>query len=278
MMRPLPCASIRRPAACERWNTESRLTASTSSQSAAACSAAGARRMVPALLTRMSMRPSASTASSIAPCSSSAVAVAKSRRMACTRRPSASIGRDGLGRVAAVDQRDIRAGLGEREGGALTESAAGAGDDGDAAVEPEGVEDHAGPPVVGAMKRVVSSPIPETRTVTLSPCGERPVRGLRLRQLLRGAGRDDVARFERHHLAEVVHDERRREDRGRRCDCETVTTPSRTTSTSRSCGSGTSSAVTTHGPSGAKPSKHLPSAHWLCRRCQARSDTSLRIV
>ena len=61
-------------------------------------------------------------------------------------------------------------------------------------------------------------------------------------------------------------------------DCETVTMPSRTTSTSMSCGSPASSDVTSHGPSGAKPSKHFPIAHWLCRRCHERSETSLRIV
>lgn len=50
------------------------LTASTLSQSDAGCSSGGARRMIPALFTRMSIRPSASTTDWIGLSSSCGVA------------------------------------------------------------------------------------------------------------------------------------------------------------------------------------------------------------
>src|SRR3954465_13930655 len=46
----------------------------------------------------------------------------------------------------------------------------------------------------------------------------------------------------------------------------------------RFCGSLISSAVTNHGPRGAKVSKLLPLDHWLpCSSCHSRSETSLQI-
>ena len=52
-------------------------------------------------------------------------------------------------------------------------------------------------------------------------------------------------------------------------------TPFRRVSMRRSCGSGTSSAVTRNGPTGAKPSKLFPSVHWLVQFCTSRALTSL---
>src|SRR5207344_171358 len=74
----------------------------------------------------------------------------------------------GVGGVAAIEERDIRSRFGQRHGGSLPEAATRPGDEGDPAVEAEGVEDHA-EASVGAMKWVVSSPMPEMRTVTASP-------------------------------------------------------------------------------------------------------------
>src|SRR5450759_3762106 len=63
MILPCPCATMRAPAARHRRNTAVRLISSTSSQSRSSWSVAGARRMIPALFTRMSTLPIASTAS-----------------------------------------------------------------------------------------------------------------------------------------------------------------------------------------------------------------------
>jgi hypothetical protein len=55
MILPLPRSSICAPAARHRRNALVRLTAMTSSQSASEYSTAAVRRMIPALLTRMSI-------------------------------------------------------------------------------------------------------------------------------------------------------------------------------------------------------------------------------
>ena len=91
--------------------------------------------------------------------------VATDQVHAATERPD-PLG--GLRCVAAVEERDIRPRLGERDGGPLPEPAARPGDKGDSAVETERVEDHAAASR-GPTKRVVSSPSREMRTVTSSP-------------------------------------------------------------------------------------------------------------
>ena len=68
MILPAPWASMCRPAAWARIQTASRLTASTWSQSSRGNSSAGWRRCAPALLTRMSSPPRASTARSTRAC------------------------------------------------------------------------------------------------------------------------------------------------------------------------------------------------------------------
>src|SRR5919199_1749752 len=64
---------------------------STASQSSAVNSSAGARRMIPALLTRMSRRPICAMQPSITPRALSGVVPWRSYVMACVRRPSAAI-------------------------------------------------------------------------------------------------------------------------------------------------------------------------------------------
>jgi len=61
---PEPCSIILRPAAWESRNTLVRFTSITVCQSSSVNSTAGARRIIPALLIRMSMRPSFSKVSS----------------------------------------------------------------------------------------------------------------------------------------------------------------------------------------------------------------------
>ena len=61
ILPPWPCAIICRAAACERKNGVERLIEITSFQFLAECSTNGSRRMMPALFTRMSRRPSAFT-------------------------------------------------------------------------------------------------------------------------------------------------------------------------------------------------------------------------
>ena len=64
MILPCPCASIRRPAYWLRNHTAFKFVSITVFQNSSECSAAGARRMVPALFTRMSIEPNSFTVSS----------------------------------------------------------------------------------------------------------------------------------------------------------------------------------------------------------------------
>src|SRR5688572_3008259 len=82
-------ASMCRPAARDRRNTLERFTSSTSSQSSSVCPAAGSRRMMPALLTRMSSWPNDAMASAIR-----RSAASRSPRFAvnvAVRRPAAAL-------------------------------------------------------------------------------------------------------------------------------------------------------------------------------------------
>ena len=64
MILPEPCLSMCRPACCIRRKTLVRFTSITASQSSSEYSAAGARRIMPALLTRISIAPKCPTVSS----------------------------------------------------------------------------------------------------------------------------------------------------------------------------------------------------------------------
>src|SRR6185436_13848386 len=79
---------MRRPIPRARTNGADRSTSSTWSQSSSPCSTAGARRMVPALLTRMST--GRSEAASVAASSVAACRSARSTRYGVNVRPSAS--------------------------------------------------------------------------------------------------------------------------------------------------------------------------------------------
>src|SRR5687768_17258197 len=87
MILPRPAAIIFLPTACDRKKALLRLTSITSSQSCSLKSTASARRIRPALLTRMSMAPSPATVSSTMRAIGSRVD--RSARSARKRRPSA---------------------------------------------------------------------------------------------------------------------------------------------------------------------------------------------
>ena len=119
-----------------RKKTDLRFTSITSSQSASVKSTASARRIVPALLTRMSARPSAFSVV---------------RHDVRDRLHGGEVGADvmeaaagglhprfGLGRRRAADGGDVGAGLGQRDRDALADAGVGAGDDGDFAGKIEG--------------------------------------------------------------------------------------------------------------------------------------------
>ena len=137
---PSPRSIIWRPAARQRRNALDRLTAITSSQNASLCSAAGWRRMMPALLTTMSMRPKRSTVSAT---SRPAEAVSRQIRGEQFRATAASL-RDEFGggcrRRRAGVQRDLRAGTGQRQRHGGAKAAGCARDQRHLAVEPEQIE------------------------------------------------------------------------------------------------------------------------------------------
>ena len=207
MIRPEPCASMWRPAACDRWKTASRLTVSTSSpvlrgvlRGGRATDRAGvvdedveAAEFVDHLGDRRGEfgggRADEIAAHEVHPAAEGADALG------------------GVGGVAAVEQRDVGAGLGERDGGALAESAARAGDEGD--LRRRGGTSRGS---CGCLLRSdeVRGELADSRDADGHGIagGERAVGGLCVCELLRRARRDDVAGLERHDLAQVVHDER----------------------------------------------------------------------
>src|SRR5918997_31085 len=91
ILPPPPCSTKRRAAAWLRYQRLLRLMFITSSQSFSPNSSAGARRMMPALLTRISRRPSSVAHSPTIPAACSARASMRSTFMAWQRLPSFSI-------------------------------------------------------------------------------------------------------------------------------------------------------------------------------------------
>ena len=89
MILPLFCCAITRPAACERKNSAFRSIWITLSQSSSLKSSAGVRRMIPALLIKMSSPPSSLTTLATVALRSATEAVDKSMLMLKKRRPSA---------------------------------------------------------------------------------------------------------------------------------------------------------------------------------------------
>src|ERR1035438_5600291 len=150
ILPPCPCATICLATAWDRKKTVLSLTWITSSQSFSPNSRKGARRMMPALLSRISMPPSSRTT-----WSTTCWPLARSSKSAWTwqtRRPrdrtlaagAAEGAGVGGGFIGAEDahQRQIGAGFGEPQGSALAETTAGTGNHGDFSVELKFVEYH----------------------------------------------------------------------------------------------------------------------------------------
>ena len=130
---PAPRAKAARAKAWDRKNTALRLTSITSSQSASVKSTASARRMMPALLTRMSSGPSGRER-------------LRRRRRVVEGEPEwpplQPLGGDQLERL--VERRPpggdhLGPGAGEAERDRLADAGVGAGDERDLAVEAEGI-------------------------------------------------------------------------------------------------------------------------------------------
>ncbi len=126
-----------RPAAWHRKKTDFRLVSITASQSSSVKSTESARRMMPALLTRMSSRPSFSSVSSTRRWTGSMVE--RSAETISARRPRARTFVDGFLGGRPADRGDVGAGGCQGEGDRLADAGIGAGDDGDLAGEVERV-------------------------------------------------------------------------------------------------------------------------------------------
>src|ERR1017187_3677411 len=104
---PRPRGSMCAPAARESRNTAVRLISITASQSSSECSTAGARRMMPALFTRISTAPIAATASSIT--RSACARELRSAARQCVRTPAFSPMRFAVSSGAAISCRTTSA-------------------------------------------------------------------------------------------------------------------------------------------------------------------------
>ena len=125
-----------RAAACDRKNTAFRFTAITSSQSRSVNSSASARRMMPALFTRMSMRPNAAVARAI---TSSRRGGAQVRGDVVEPSPHPLRGRRGLVGRHDVDADDVAPGLRQGQRHSLAQPGVAAGHDGDLSAQVEHV-------------------------------------------------------------------------------------------------------------------------------------------
>src|SRR5580698_1874798 len=145
-MAPVPAVStIARAASLLSRNGTVTLNRSAVSKKASEVAIAGLGPVPPALFTRTSSRPKTSTASLIS----------RSRSAACMTSVTTAWPRrrldqpDDLVQIGPGPGRDddIGACLRQSHGDAAADPEAAAGDDRDLAVEPESVEDHAGPPL-----------------------------------------------------------------------------------------------------------------------------------
>ena len=141
MIRPArPAARIRAAMPWLTKNAASRLTAVTASQSASPCSRMSARRMIPALLTRMSTRPKAATARS-----GSAFAASRRSEVGLERGEAAAERQDRsfrLGHRLRAGADDVGPGGGQRLGDAAAEPGARTGHQRHLAREVEQVRGH----------------------------------------------------------------------------------------------------------------------------------------
>ena len=134
ILPPSPPSTKRRAAAWLRYQRLFRFRFMTSSQSSSPNSSAGARRMTPALLTRMSSRPRASTHSETIPAASVACG-SRAGRVHRVAAPAQAL--DLLGGL--VERHDVEGGhvgarFGQADGEALAEALAGTRHERDAAV------------------------------------------------------------------------------------------------------------------------------------------------
>ena len=149
-MAPPACrAKAARAKAWERKKTALRLTSMTSSQSASVKSTASARRMMPALLTRMSTGPSVGE-----------LAGGGDRRVEgeLERPRRQALGgdqREGRVERRAAGGDHLGPGAGHAEGDRLADAGVGAGDERDLAVEAEGVAHRSASIATMSMSRVV---------------------------------------------------------------------------------------------------------------------------
>ena len=121
---PASRAKAARAKAWERKKTALRLTSITASQSASVKSTASARRMMPALLTRMSRGPSVGERRAAA-----AGVVEGERRAAAPSGPRPAMQAEGLVERRAAGGDHLGAGAGQAEGDRLADAGVGAGDE-----------------------------------------------------------------------------------------------------------------------------------------------------
>ena len=139
MILPPPAASMCRPAARHSRNTLERFTSITASQSASPYAAASARRMMPALLTRISSRPKRSRTPGTSVSAASRCRRSATRHAVRTPHSDASAAAaTSAGSCRARVQRDVGAGLRERARHRRAEPARGAGDERHASGEVKG--------------------------------------------------------------------------------------------------------------------------------------------
>ena len=127
-------AKAARAKAWERKKTALRLTSITSSQSVSVKSIASARRMMPALFTRMSRGPRVSSVCAAAAGMSRASSSGRAFRPSAAIRSRVSVTRRAAGRD------HLGAGAGHADGDRLADAGVGAGDESCLAVKAEGVD------------------------------------------------------------------------------------------------------------------------------------------
>ena len=130
-MRPPPAASMRAPASRQPKKAAVRLMSMMrppvlGGKGLGWCS----RLVIPALLTRTSIRPKAAATSATVAHDAASSATSSRQAIARCRRPS-DLGSDALGGGAVdIGHRDMRAGLGQRQRRDPADAGAGAGDEG----------------------------------------------------------------------------------------------------------------------------------------------------
>ena len=142
---PRPRASMCLPAARHRRNTAVRFTSSTAAQSSSEKSTAGARRIMPALLTRMSIAPSSRTVASTSAVGGRGVAQVAAQHARRAARACGSRAAVVVGHVLVAVAGDVGAGLGERARDRRADAGARAGDQRGETVETKRIHEQGRP-------------------------------------------------------------------------------------------------------------------------------------